>query len=88
MKILKQTWTNYHLPTPNKWRKRGDWSLIASMIILIFDFAIETIQNAPGLTENQIYYWAKLLSLFLIIFKFWSNTHVEKDNNDIDSSIT
>lgn len=71
---MKNLWQSYKQPTPNKWRKRGDWALIMAIVVLIVDYITPSISEIPGLNDGQRFWIAKLFGVVLIIYKFYTNT--------------
>jgi len=82
---INKEWNNYKKPTPPKWRKRGDISLLISFLLLVIDFIMTWAGDIPGLTEHQAFYLPKILALVGIFIKFWTNTKKTQDRNPNDT---
>ena len=79
MKTPKKLWIDYKKPTPEKWRKRGDYALLMLATIQV------AIAGAPieVLSIRQSYWLSLILTLVGTTYKFWTNTHTEDENNTI-----
>ena len=75
MRAAKTIWKNYKEPTPDKWRKRGDYALVLLASIQI------AIASAPAevLTIRQSYWISLILTLVITSYKFWTNTQTNED---------
>ena len=65
---ISKGWDNYKKPTPTKWRKRGDISLLISFLLLVIDFVITWVGDIPGLSEHQAFY--------LTVFNIYSTVNL------------
>jgi hypothetical protein len=68
MKIIE----NYKKPTPPKWRKAGDFALIA---LPVLEAQLNTMPDI-----NEWYKWTLMTTI--ILFKLWTNTQVIKDETE------
>jgi hypothetical protein len=68
MKIIE----NYKKPTPPKWRKAGDFALIA---LPVLEAQLNTMPDI-----NEWYKWTLMTTI--ILFKLWTNTQVENNENN------
>lgn len=71
--MMKKLIENYSKPTPRKWRKRGDVSM---MIVLFLWLAEDFIKDIPDgfLTEAQTLLAIKAIGAIGIMYKAWTNT--------------
>lgn len=79
MKTPKKLWIDYKTPTPAKWRKLGDFALL--MLVTLQSI----IAAAPEeiLSTKESYWIGVSLTLLVVGFKFWTNTHTENENISI-----
>lgn len=79
MRSAKKLWIDYKKPTAKAWRKRGDFALL--MLVTVQGLII----SAPTevLNPKESYWLGGILTVLVIAFKFWTNTHTEDENNPV-----
>jgi len=77
MKSPKKLWIDYKTPTPAKWRKLGDFALL--MLVTLQSI----IAAAPEevLSTKESYWIGVSLTLLVVGFKFWTNTHTDENKS-------
>ncbi len=88
MNKLQKVWENYKKPTPDRFRKKGDWALVIGLIALLaqlVDAALLLLENDKVQAWLGDTHYAAILSactLFAIIYKFYTNTQPENKDED------
>lgn len=72
MGAFKQMLDNYKKPTPNKWRKIGDYILVIQV------FVTSSLPTWP-LPEHQKVIIGSIVNFVGISLKFWTNTKKHPD---------
>lgn len=65
--------SNYHKPTPKKWRLRGDTAILISLVLWLME---DFITTAPvDFMSPELSHWIiKGIGAIAMIFKFYTNT--------------
>lgn len=66
---------NYKKPTPVKWRKRGDFAILAAIIINLIR---PLLGDNPELLEAFNELAPNLISALLMLFKLWTSGHAKE----------
>jgi uncharacterized membrane-anchored protein len=65
--------SNYHKPTPRKWRLRGDTAILISLLLWVLE---DFFTSAPEsfLSPDVTHWIIKGIGAIAMIFKFYTNT--------------